>query len=278
MGFIYGIEKGKFPYKISVRKQTPEFLCFDDPLSLAVCHLNVIPTDIWIPDLRYLFSNPPRGAELLRSLFKIGAESAIEQFWSNDEFRKQFFADAPIPTVEELSKSVIAGMNFPPSMYQLHLQFIIPPMLPFQYAQTLIENHFHHGRFFPLDYLLAALSLGEKAKIDVTEDTKIETIVEHMNGLGVNYNEHQIALLRKCRGVQETMSRWEESDFSYYVINGKVYSTEGMVSQPESDPKTIQAADTKELQNYGRPYDETGKPTGTYYQYAKAPGEVSTFS
>ncbi len=61
MGFIYGVGKGKFPYTISMRLQTEKFLCFDDPLSLATCHLNAIPTDVYVPDLRYLFADPERG-------------------------------------------------------------------------------------------------------------------------------------------------------------------------------------------------------------------------
>lgn len=31
----------------------------------------------------------------------------------------------------------------------------------------------------------------------------------------------------------------------------------------------IAAADKMTLQNYGRPYDAAGKPTGTFYKYAK---------
>eukprot|EP00927_Polykrikos_kofoidii_P060892 TRINITY_DN55794_c0_g1_i1.p1 TRINITY_DN55794_c0_g1~~TRINITY_DN55794_c0_g1_i1.p1 ORF type:complete len:374 (-),score=60.43 TRINITY_DN55794_c0_g1_i1:50-1171(-) len=278
MGFIYGIQGGKFPYKISMRKQTPEFLCFDDPLSLSVCHLNVIPTQTWIPDFRYLFTDPPRGAALLKSMFEIGASVAMDQFWANDDFRRRLLSDSPVPSIDEISELVFAGMNFPPSMYQLHLQFIHPPMTPFHYDQTLMEQHFHHGRFFPLEYLLKALSLGDAAKMDVTEDMKIEVIVEHMKGLGVNYDEYQIALLRRCRRLQEKFSPWKESDFSYYVINGKVFSTDGMVPVPAQDPKALLAADTKLLQNYGRPYGEDGKPTGIYYKYAKSPGDITTFA
>ena len=37
------------------------------------------------------------------------------------------------------------------------------------------------------------------------------------------------------------------------------------------DAKAVQAADKLALQNYGRPYSAAGKPTGTFYKYAKAP-------
>lgn len=41
-----------------------EFLVFDDPLCVSVCHLNVIPTKVYIPDLRYLFKDPLRRSAL----------------------------------------------------------------------------------------------------------------------------------------------------------------------------------------------------------------------
>merc|ERR1712048_1117742 len=31
MGFVHGIASGSFPYTISLRSQSPDFLCFDDP-------------------------------------------------------------------------------------------------------------------------------------------------------------------------------------------------------------------------------------------------------
>jgi len=79
MGFIYGIEQGKFPYKISLRAQTPDFLCFDDPLQVSPCHLNAIPTSVYCPDLRYLFTDPPRGLALLENMFDLAATTALEQ-------------------------------------------------------------------------------------------------------------------------------------------------------------------------------------------------------
>ena len=41
-----------------------ELLVFDDPLCVSVCHLNVIPTRVYIPDLRYLFKDPLRCSKL----------------------------------------------------------------------------------------------------------------------------------------------------------------------------------------------------------------------
>ena len=50
MGFIYGVQKGPFPFTISIRLQTPDMLAFDDLLALCPCHLNIIPTTAYISD------------------------------------------------------------------------------------------------------------------------------------------------------------------------------------------------------------------------------------
>ena len=54
LGFIYGLRASSFPLKISVRHQTEDTLVFDDLLALSTCHLNAIPTDVYISDLRFL--------------------------------------------------------------------------------------------------------------------------------------------------------------------------------------------------------------------------------
>jgi hypothetical protein len=64
--FIFGIEKGRFPYSISIRAQSREFLVFDDLMAASPCHLNCIPTYAYIPDLRSLFEQPGKGLKLLR--------------------------------------------------------------------------------------------------------------------------------------------------------------------------------------------------------------------
>lgn len=278
MGFIYGIAKGKFPYKISLRKQSEDFLAFDDPLSLSVCHMNAIPTSVYLADLRFLFTDPVRGCALVQSCFDVAAQAAIEQFWGDDDFRKTFFANKPVPTdTEELKAIAICGMNFPPSMYQLHLQFVHPPMTPFHYSLARNENHFHHGRFFPMEFLLEALSLGERARMEVDENTPMEDILNHLLGLGVSYDAHWGNLQRRCRAVQELFNPWREEDFELVFINNRAYSVPDLMPQPELQFSDMQKADKEALQNYGRPYTDSGKPSGTFYRYAKAPNEVADF-
>lgn len=280
MGFVYGIARGRFPYKISMRSQSREVLCFDDPLAVSVCHLNAIPTSVYIPDLRFLFQDPLRGLAIVNKLFQVAAQAALDQYWDDEAFRRRFFAGLPKPAAaEDLIETVLCGLNCPPSMFQLHLQFIHPPLLPFHYCLVLEEAHFSHGRFFPLEYMRAALSLGDAVKMDIADDTDIADIIRRVSDLGVCYDTMHSNILRKCRRVQQLFSPWEESDFTHQVVNGKVFSlVEGLVAEPDKDARCLQQEDTKVLQNYGRPYDRDGRPTGTYYRYAKSPSEVVNFA
>jgi len=279
MCFTFGIGAGRFPLKISLRKQSKDFLCFDDMLSMSVCHLNVIPTSVYCPDLRYLFTDPARGLALINNLYDFGATAAMDLFWSDAEFRRKYWNDEKPPASPmDLYPMALCGMNFPPSQFQLHLQFIHAPMLPFHFAQARMENHFHYRRFFPLEYLRRALALGERVKMSVNDDTDIEDIITKVEELGVNYDEVQVSLLRRCRRMQERFSPWQEEDFEDYVIGNRVLDIETLAVKPDDDPKKIQVGDTSALQNYGRPYTQEGKPTGTYYRYPKLPSEVVAFA
>jgi len=278
MGFVHGISKGRFPYKMSLRYQDESYLCFDDPLSLSPLHTNCIPTHCYVPDLRFLFVNPDRGLALINKLFEVGAKVALEQFWSNEQFRNKIFNGETKPqSAADIMETACCGLNFPPSMYQLHLQFIHMPMLPYQYFMARKNGHWHHGRFFPLEYLRKALALGDKVKMEVNENTDIKDIIHKVSENGVVYDSVHREFLHKCWGLQERFSAWAESDFECQVVNEKVYNMADGRMEPGSDPKGIQAEDTKKLQNYGRPYTEEGKTTGTYYKYAKKATEVEEF-
>jgi len=276
MAFIYGIKCSKFPLMISIRAQTPSFLCFDDMLSLSPCHLNAIPTSTYIPDLRYLFKEPAAGLKLINDLFDIAAQAALDQFWGDEAFRNKVFAGKPVPSSrEEVLEYSACGMNFPPSMYQLHLQFIHYPMLPFQFNMARKQQHWHHGRFYSLEYLRAALACGDQVKMDVHENTELSSIMNIVSAAGVHYDTFHRDLMEKNRWMQEHFSSWSEDDFECCVVNDHVFDNRQLVSG--ADPKDIQAADKKALENYGRPHVD-GKPTGlTYYSHAKKPDEVKAF-
>jgi hypothetical protein len=280
MGFVFGIGgNDRFPFKISIRHQSPDFLCFDDPLSMSTCHLNCIPTTVYCPDCRYLFRNPKEGLRLIDGMFRVAAEVAMKQFWGNTAHRNTFLTGATPPaSVEEVLSVVMAGMNCPPSQYQLHLQFIHAPLLPFHYAQALEYRHFHYGRFFPFEYMRAALALGDQVRMDIKEDTDMNDIVNHVRSLGVNYDEYQTRLQSKFRELQQRFACWKEEDFDGQCINGKFFPFKDCGKEGDADPKQIQAEDTQKLQNYGRPYGADGKFTGIFYGYPKKPEDIQGFA
>lgn len=130
-GFIYGIQRGPFPFTISIRSQTERFLVFDDLLQCSSCHLNCIPCNTYIPDIRSLFEAPRRGVTLIKEMFQAAWEAAEGQYLTNKSWKEKFIADGDQLSNEELKTYIFSGFNFPPSQYQLHLQFVVPPLLPF---------------------------------------------------------------------------------------------------------------------------------------------------
>merc|ERR1740129_1627968 len=225
MAFVHGIAKGRFPYIISLRYQDQSMLCFDDPLSMSPLHLNVIPTDTYIPDWRFLFLNPTKGLNLVDEMFETAAKVALDQFWSNEAFRTKVLGGEAAPkTLQEVMDVTCCGMNFPPSMYQLHLQFIHSPLTPFHYNQAKRGDHWHHGRFFPLEYVRKALELGNKVKMNITEDTDIEYIMRKLEEHGVVYDSVHRKFSLKCWNLQQRFQAWSEDDFECQVINNRVYN------------------------------------------------------
>lgn len=137
MGFVYGVGKAPFPLTISIRRQTSELVVFDDILSLSPCHLNVIPTTAFIPDWRFLLRRPAEGLRLICQL-EGAAWGCVEEFLKHDAWRtKMLRADPSGKRQQDFRQHVIAGCNFPPSQFQLHIQYFMMPFLPFQYKMYL---------------------------------------------------------------------------------------------------------------------------------------------
>lgn len=286
-GFVFGIERCKaFPLTISVRKQTPSVLVFDDILSLAPCHLNVIPTDKYIPDWRFLLRRPAAALDVLRSLEANAKEVIRTAFLANDAWRTATYKEAgsgcSSSSVEDILAATIMGLNFPPSQYQLHLQVIVPPMIPYQYYLYLRGTHYTKGRFFPYEYVVAALEAvlrqgKQDAFADVGYDTPIEDLVARIDALGVSYDAFHKATYAHVAEAQQRFGNWRAQDFAGYGTADKIYAWDA--KEPlDVDPKTVQGADKLALQSYGRPYSPQGKPTGTFYKYAKSPLDVESWA
>jgi len=271
MGFIYGIAKGKFLYKVSTRRESPEMLAFDDPLGVGVVHLCVIPTNVFCPDLRFLFRDPAKGLKLVDDLMEFGRQAVLEHYWSNAEFRSKYWCgEKPPETLEDMIELAGLGFNFPPSMFQLHLQFIHGPWFPFHEVMLRKGVHLQRDRFFPFEYVRAALALGDQARMDVDADTKIEDIVERIASLGVDYHTMHDSMLKKCERFSQRFDVWRPEDFEYKVTDGKVFSLRSGEHLETEQPKDIQNEDNLRMKNYD-------KNKCSYYKYIKSPGEVQMF-
>jgi len=283
MGFIYGVGRGKFPYKISVRRESPSYLAFDDPLSMSPLHLCIIPTSVYVADWRYLFTNPAKGRQIVDELADFGAKAAVEQYWSDDAFRSHYFGDSPLPeTTEEVLESVAAGFNFPPSMYQLHLQFIHYPLFPFHACKALQGIHFTRNRFFIIEYIRAALAACCEKDVcfEIHEHTDIDEVIRKIAALGIDYDAFHTRFLKRNDILATQYNCWQETDFKYTVKDGTVIDNQTCQPLLGQDAKALQAADDKFLRSYGRPYinGDCNQPTLSLYRYAKAPHEVKDFS
>jgi len=272
VGFIYGIQKGPFPFTVSIRFQSSDYLVFDDLLSLCPCHLNVIPTTKYLTDWRYLLKRPKEGKILVEELFNITWDTVTKQFLSNNDWKNKILASGKF-SEDILRGHVAAGFNYPPSQYQLHLQFMLPPFTPFHYQQYLNGLHFTPGRFFPVEYVLAVLQLN--LPYDVKEDTSVEEIIRFYDEKGISYDKIQRVCYNRYGNSHLELSNYHPEDFEGVIMGNKFYkfsrsegSDERNLEETQEDIKGIIEKDKNVLQNYGRPY-QAGKPTGSYYKYAK---------
>lgn len=282
MGFVYGVGKAGFPLKISLRLQQPDVMVFDDLLSLSTCHLNAIPTDEYIPDWRYLLQNPERGLAVMKKLDDAAWKVTTEQFLGNPAWKQQML-NCENPE-ETLRPHIMTGMNYPPSQYQLHLQYIVPPHMPFHYYMIRKRNHYTFGRFFPAEYVVACLSKERESPHPThwrdIADTSIEDVIAYYDGKGIKYADLHQDLIARYERSDQGLAKWPGSAFSNVILDGSIVlrrRDSQIEGEQETAPK-IQAADKEVLQNYGRPYDSNGKPTGTYYSLAKAPGTVQVWT
>uniref|UniRef100_A0A7S1M4Y5 HIT domain-containing protein n=1 Tax=Neobodo designis TaxID=312471 RepID=A0A7S1M4Y5_NEODS len=288
MCFVLGIARGPFPMTISIRKQTDTTLVLDDLLALSPLHFNAIPTDAHIPDWRYLLRRPAQGLALIRKLQSELHATANEQFMSNEAWRNACIAGgAPLP-----ADAYVSGFNFPPSQYQLHIQFMAPMLVPHHRYQYLRGTHYTEGRFFPYAYVDAVLDAavgkfgadgaGIPAEL-LQEDTPVEAIVAFAeSALGQSYAEAHKRAYDRAGALYAQYATWKPDQFRGVAAeNGETGKLEVTLNHGGSERITDAAQvnamineDKLALQNYGRPYDDAGKPTGTYYSFPRDAADV----
>eukprot|EP01064_Diplonema_japonicum_P009390 TRINITY_DN1688_c1_g2_i1.p1 TRINITY_DN1688_c1_g2~~TRINITY_DN1688_c1_g2_i1.p1 ORF type:complete len:383 (+),score=91.98 TRINITY_DN1688_c1_g2_i1:41-1150(+) len=249
---------------LSLRHQDEDLLVIDDLLALSPCHLNSIWAKDWIPDARYLFRNPVAGLKIAEKMFAACEKAYKEQFVSNEGFMKSYVKNAP----ENPMDLIACGFNTPPSQYQLHLQFVMMPLLPFQAGQMLKGVHFTKYRFCPIGYILESLQVAGQAglKMDITLDTTMESIIEKMDAAGVSYEKHWEKAFGEYQNAQNSHGNWDPTAFA---------SASGILD--DEAVKKLETSDKLALQSYGRPYAD-GKPcVSNHYKFAKTPGTVKEF-
>jgi len=274
VAFLLGVAKAKagFPYTISLRSQTEDVLVFDDLLALTPCHLNAIPRRYHIPDWRFLLRAPAAALQLLDTM-EAACWAVTQQFLKRDDFRKKIFRKEI--SDEDLRKHIIVSFNFPPSQFQLHIQWLVPPLLPFQHYMAETGNHFHEGRAFPMSYVREVLALNEP--YDVQHSTPIQEILDFYKGRGVDYSACWRRFFNASLRSTMELQNWSPKDFQWVVQDGAVHEfsvADGCVEKgaerADLAARSLQEQDKLALQNYGRPYSAAGKATGTY---VKAPLE-----
>jgi len=263
MGFIYGIRG----FNVSMRFQSETHLCFDDLLQLSTCHLNCIPTTAYIPDWRTLLKRPAEGRRILQSLYDTCLNVFEEQFYSKPQWRASWLKGRP--TFEEMKPHIVAGLNFPPSQYQLHLQFIVNPLMPFQYQMYLKNNHHTFGRFFPLEYVLQVLDTGYA--IPDADTMAIEDIITEFNGRGVRYNDIHAACYARYGRSHVALANYSPEHFEALVVDGERVLSLTTGEDVPIPVKEVVAQDKVTLQSYGfkAPGDKTLNLT--YLEHVKAP-------
>eukprot|EP00397_Hematodinium_sp_SG-2012_P027879 GEMP01029323.1.p1 GENE.GEMP01029323.1~~GEMP01029323.1.p1 ORF type:complete len:425 (+),score=66.45 GEMP01029323.1:64-1338(+) len=266
MCFIFGVGKGPFPYTISLRSESERFMVFDDLLALSPAHFNIIPTFSHIPDWRYLLKSPKQGLELLYQLYDEGRRVLESTFWNNADFKAKYW-----PAIEDMDSLIMAGFNYPPSQYQVHLQFICAPLAPFQYNQFFLANHFHHDRFFTFEYVEAVLKVAIKESMtyfDITESPVSEAKAV-FDKLGVRYDDIHRQQWERYHAAQRKCAAWDPADFRNVVIGNVAYDME--LKKTSDDPKKLQQEDKLTLQNYGRPYSKGKSAKSFFFTKMKTP-------
>jgi hypothetical protein len=265
------------PLVLSIRYQCERILIFDDTNSCTPCHFNAIPTNCYIPDWRILLKRPQEGLELLDALMASLVVVFKEQFWSRQAWRaKMLHPSTHSCSFEEVAHYANAGMNYPPSQFQLHLQYQMPPYIPFYYQMHRQGNFFSFGRWYPFQYiravLAAAVATGDRRFEAVGDETQIVDIVAHFEELGVSYERMFKECMQRVDQAQICLANWQAADFRMRVGKAGVLVDCNSAVAKDGDTQAVVSADRSAVCNWGKRGGSAGNQahTGVYYSHAKA--------
>jgi len=276
MGFIFGVKRGKFPFTISLRAESDRFIVFDDLLATAPMHTLIIPTFSWIPDFRHFFLAPQDALGIIEEMYQEGRKVMQEQFWNNKDFHDKYWSN-----VEDMDSLIVAGFNYPPSVWQVHMQFLAAPSSPYFYNAMQRGIHLNNGRFFPLAYIKAILKSVIEFPLppSINTETGADEIIQYFDQRQIKYNDFHNRELQRWQKLQEQCSAYHVNDFTRLVIEDTVFDMN--LQRIEEDPKNQQKRDKIVLQNYGKPYknhrdviEKFSDFAGSYYAFSKKPEDL----
>ena len=302
MGFVYGVAKtDRFPLKLSLRLQEESVLVYDDPLARSTCHMNAIPTDVHLPDWRWLLRRPVAGLKLLRRLEDAAWRATESNFYNHEAWRAAVVRPGVLESAADLRPHCIAALNAVVSQYQLHMHYIVPPLRPDSYHAVLADWRFERGRWLPLPYVLAALealvahakaSGGRAGLPDATSKDSAELFSSIEELGGPSYDKAYDAASAQYAASHEALANWEPSNFAGmatangdgpgadYSYEAGAMGTAGAAAAAGEHSRELLKEDSKRLASYGWTAetlkgDEDPAPT-SYYSHAKKVGEVQT--
>mmetsp|Transcript_19077 Transcript_19077/g.24739 ORF Transcript_19077/g.24739 Transcript_19077/m.24739 type:complete len:380 (+) Transcript_19077:406-1545(+) len=270
MGFIFGIEKANFPLKFSLRLETDQVFVFDDPLALTPAHVCAVPRNFYIPSALTLFQHPKKGLTIIQQLENEAWRAIEMNFLQSPAWKTQFLQQ----DTANLRDFIISGVNIPPSQYQLHIQFMLPPLLPQHFSLFQRDLHFNTGRFVPTTYLLDALSALETTPLFVSTLNELTSKVQELTGL--NYQQYSQDYKLRVHNAQLKLAKWHLDDFDFMLLDDSDISTFetrllstnkeriSLLNNFPDNETVLFKEDTRRMQQYGRPFDEHGQPTGCY--------------
>jgi len=176
-----------------------------------------------------------------------------------------------------LKQHIACGFNYPPSQYQLHLQFMLPIFTPFHWKYYNKGGHFTYERFLNYEFVEAALKflVSSKSKLKDAPNMSIADIFKHFESKGVSYTKSWKSCYNRYGSSHRALATWDPADFNFATLNDgqKWFDAQNVIQQTKDVPDyaSLKKQDKLFLQNYGRPYKAANKPSGTYYKFAKTP-------
>lgn len=220
MAFVYGIARGaRGPLCVSLRYEDESTLVYDDPLARASCHLNAVPADVHLRDWRSLLRRPAAARELLGGLQRAAAAALERSFYADEGWRGAALRPGAVGSAAELHSHAIAALSAVPSQYQLHLHYIVPPLLPADYHSLLRGERFSRGRWLPLEYVEAALdALAPSGGLDGALEMSASEIFTRIEATGgPSYNDALDAALARYAASHEQLANWAPECFDAVI-------------------------------------------------------------